>query len=1270
MLPTIARIFISSTWLDLQPERQAIEDAINRMSSGKFISMEYFGSRPEGAEQISLVEVDNADIFIGIIGGRYGSGITEAEYQRARQRGLPCFIYFKDEKAISAEGRDKEPERSARLAAFKESLSKHHIITFPFTMPGDLAICVRDDLYRWFDQRRAAKFAAVAVGNIVTTRDDQRPVRLQVGAAEGVLVYDGALAQPRPRPTPVRPSVRPFLELLDRTAESDAAVKALQESSPVEFYGQAGIGKTALLRHLAYHTANGDFPDGVIYLEQVGQRPVADLLQFLFDSFYERAPGYKPREAELLNLLRGKRALALLDDVELPRAEIERVLNAAPECAFLLSSEERNLFGEGRALQLPGLPEPEAAQLLERELGRPLAPEEQSAAQTICAMLAGHPLHIAQTAALLRECNLSLGEFATQMQATQARGKSPAELLNRQMAAALSNDEKRAMAALAALDGAPALAKNLAAISGVSNVEATLDKLAQRKLVETRAAGYRLTGSLQTILSKDWDLTEWRARALAYFTTWAEAQRRDHPRIEESSAALLAIFNWALRNGRWDEAKRLGKALEGALILSGRWEAWGQVLQQTGQAAAAIGDEETAAWVLHQQGTRALCLGADDAARRSLTEALERRAAMGDHAAASATRHNLDWLFPPVPFTAPGSAVAPAPSGRPIPGWLKIIGAALLAGLGGWLFWPEAKPQFSPAQLSFPSQPLNQPSAQQTVTLTNPGPKELTIDELRIEGAAAGDFAIAGDDCRGKRLARGEKCSVSLIFTPRAADAREAILKLIGRPSELLPELMMSGVAVAIPPPSPTVSPAPTVSPTGASMPTPPPAPRLEASRGEMPFGTRQVRTSSGDSLTLTNRGAADLMISGVTINGPHRGDFSAANGCAQRTIRPGDACAINVTFTPSAEGERSATLIISSNDAGSPLSVSLTGSGVLPPPDPPEIQPNSLNFGRVELGRSAAQSATLTNVSEAPLRIGDASLTGDQLGEFKLEQNGCQAKVLPRGGQCAIRVAFTPQTSGSRGATLVIADNTPARRQSVPLSGAGFKPSLPRADARPSQLGFNDQEIGGKEEEKSVTVISVGDAPLRIFNVRLEGSPVFRAVPEDCRNKSFAPKQSCTVRVLFAPKAAGSHRATMLIESDAADSPHRVEISGRVNAPVRRPKLSVSPTSHDFGSVAAGDKSKALTLRLRNADAAALRVGEITIVGDNPADFKLDWGCANSDIQPGKECRLKITFAPEASTGRADQDRVSAATLFIGHNADGDRAEVQLSGVAARRRP
>src|SRR5262249_51629746 len=156
MLPTVARIFVSSTRIDLQPERHALEEAIIRMSAGKFIGIEYFGSRPESTERASLDEVDKSDLYVGIFGGHYGSGITEKEYRRARERNLPCFIYFKNDRVVTAEGRDKEAEKATQLDAFKRDLCKNHIITTPFTTPAELAICVRDDLYRWFDRQRAA----------------------------------------------------------------------------------------------------------------------------------------------------------------------------------------------------------------------------------------------------------------------------------------------------------------------------------------------------------------------------------------------------------------------------------------------------------------------------------------------------------------------------------------------------------------------------------------------------------------------------------------------------------------------------------------------------------------------------------------------------------------------------------------------------------------------------------------------------------------------------------------------------------------------------------------------------------------------------------------------------------------------------------------------------------------------------------------------------------------------------------------------------------
>ena len=157
------------------------------------------------------------------------------------------------------------------------------------------------------------------------------------------------------------------------------------------------------------------------------------------------------------------------------------------------------------------------------------------------------------------------------------------------------------------------------------------------------------------------------------------------------------------------------------------------------------------------------------------------------------------------------------------------------------------------------------------MTLTNPGAQELAIDEMRIDGAAASDFTIVSDDCRGRSLARGEKCSVSLVFKPRDAGGREAILKLIGRPADLLPELTLSGVATSTPPPFP---PSPGVSPTPEDS-TLPSATSPEVQPNPLNFGKVELGRNAVQSVTLTNTGAAQLRIGAhllTTINSMNSG--------------------------------------------------------------------------------------------------------------------------------------------------------------------------------------------------------------------------------------------------------------------------------------------------------------------------------------------------------------------------------------------------------------
>jgi AAA-like domain/Domain of unknown function (DUF4062) len=141
------RIFISSTWQDLQPEREAVERALHRMQDTNFTSMQYFGSRHDTPEQFSLREVERCDIYVGIFAHRYGSGITEKEYRCARARNIPCLIYFKDDSVpVPPAYFERDAAAIDSLQALKNVLQAQHVVSL-FVSPDHLASQVLADLH-------------------------------------------------------------------------------------------------------------------------------------------------------------------------------------------------------------------------------------------------------------------------------------------------------------------------------------------------------------------------------------------------------------------------------------------------------------------------------------------------------------------------------------------------------------------------------------------------------------------------------------------------------------------------------------------------------------------------------------------------------------------------------------------------------------------------------------------------------------------------------------------------------------------------------------------------------------------------------------------------------------------------------------------------------------------------------------------------------------------------------------------------------------------
>jgi hypothetical protein len=104
---------------------------------------------------------------------------------------------------------------------------------------------------------------------------------------------------------------------------------------------------------------------------------------------------------------------------------------------------------------------------------------------------------------------------------------------------------------------------------------------------------------------------------------------------------------------------------------------------------------------------------------------------------------------------------------------------------------------------------------------------------------------------------------------------------------------------------------------------------------GASDLGFSGQTTGTGSSslpLRVRNTGGRPLAVTAATLGGPNAADFHATNdGCSGTSVAPGDSCTIDVQFTPSANGARTATITLDDNAPDGPQVVNLTGTGVAP---------------------------------------------------------------------------------------------------------------------------------------------------------------------------------------------------------------------------------------------------------------------------------------------------------------------------------------------------
>ena len=236
-------------------------------------------------------------------------------------------------------------------------------------------------------------------------------------------------------------------------------------------------------------------------------------------------------------------------------------------------------------------------------------------------------------------------------------------------------------------------------------------------------------------------------------------------------------------------------------------------------------------------------------------------------------------------------------------------GSALLTGIG----LAPAELAVTPGSLTFPATFLHQSSAAQTVTVSNPGQSAITDLTLTTTGG----FQIASTTCTAT-LASGATCTVAVDFAPTAGSSGQTLTGSLAVSAPAESALGTAPTAVAL---SGTVNLPPTLAAS----------PQLIVSFPVTSVGLAAVQQS----VTVSNAGTSGSL-TGVYLTLPQTtqalGYSIVSSSCGTATtpitLASGATCLIQVGFTPTASGVLNGTLMLTSANGGTPLNLTLSGTG------------------------------------------------------------------------------------------------------------------------------------------------------------------------------------------------------------------------------------------------------------------------------------------------------------------------------------------------------
>ena len=356
-----------------------------------------------------------------------------------------------------------------------------------------------------------------------------------------------------------------------------------------------------------------------------------------------------------------------------------------------------------------------------------------------------------------------------------------------------------------------------------------------------------------------------------------------------------------------------------------------------------------------------------------------------------------------------------------------------------------------------------------------------------------------------------------------------------------------------------------------------------------------------------------------------------------------GTSCAVNSSFAPIALGAVNTTIYICDDAGGNPRTITLTGTGVAPPPT--TASPPSHDFGSVVVGAvSPLQSFTINNPSPLPVTLTPFSATPP----FQIVTNTC-GPTLAAATSCAIAVEYAPTALGASSGSL--SSTSSAGGVSATLAGTGIAP--PPATIAPPSHNFGAVEVGGFSANQAFTVTNPG--PLSITLTPFATTGPFQIVANSC-GATLAAMTSCSVTAKYAPVAVGA--ASGALATSASPGGASASLSGTGTA---GPPPSFTPLSVDFGTVQVGTSSATTQFTLSNPSLTSIAVGPINVA----PPFQLFSTTCLSSLPAQSACTADVKFTPTAVGPASGGVSVTAGGINFASGLTGTGTALPLLQIA-----